>query len=289
MRKVVKEIRFGGAKKSLYYEQFSSYEEYARVVEEREKANSHDRDMSLEHICDDSDWVGAKSFEEAKGLLMNGWDASVEELKKGVAREMDMAENKRAVKEFPDVVGYMPIVAKAVMGLPDCMLNQRKEIKKTKVVKFLVAMNRASRYSSQSIIDKMSRILARIALLEKSGYRCRIEIFGSFHSGKERGSRTIACHSVMVKSEMQPFDMRRLAFPIAHSAMQRCFGFAWENSLPIEYGSYHNDGLGRSVQYWEDAYREDLLGALNEKNERIVLVGMETDLDKAFGKEVIGG
>lgn len=287
MRKTVKEIKFGKSKKRLYYEQFSDYAEYARIVEERERENPHDKERSIERICSDSAWVGAKSFEEAKGLLMNGWDAKVEELKSGFAKEVSLAESKKTVKEFSDMIGYMPIVPRAVMGLPDCMLNQRKETKKSKVVKFMVVMNRSGRYGSDDVIKKMSKILARIALLERSGYRCRIEAFGSFHDGKESGKGTIVCHSVMLKNEMQPFDIKRLAFPIAHSAMQRCFGFAWENSLPLNESEYHEYTLGRSIQYWDETHREDLKAALNERGEKVVFVGMETDVDKAFGKEVM--
>ena len=286
MRTINKQIKFGGKNnQKLYYEQFSSYDEYWKVVEYREKTNAHDRDSDLNHICDNASWVGCKSYDEAKNLLINGWDENIEYFKKQLSKEVELCDEKKITRTFVDVVGFMPVVANAVMNLPNCMLNQKVDKKKAKVIKFLILMNRSCQYSSKDILDKMSKVLARISVLEKRGYRCRIELFGSFHDGKYDG-KTIVAHSVLLKSESQLFDMKRMAFPIAHSAMQRVFGFAWENSLPIDYDSYHECGLGRSIQYWNTNCKEDLLNAINENNEKIIEVGMESDLDKLFGKVV---
>lgn len=285
MRVVNKDIKFGDGYNKMYYEQFGSYDEYWRIVEMREKTNAHDSSHNLNNICNDWEWVGCKSYDEAKNLLVSGWDAKLEYFKRCVEKEIDLIDDKKVTKTFIDVAGFMPIVANAIMNLPNCMLNSRQEKKKSKVIKFLIAMNRSCMYQPEEIIKKMSKILARISILEKHGYRCRIELFGSFHDG-EGCSKTIACHSVLIKSENQLFDMKRMAFPIAHSAMQRVFGFGWENSLPIDYNSYHCGGLGRCVQYWRKENQDDLLNAINENNEKLIFVGMKSNLDDIFGKVV---
>lgn len=286
MRIVNKTIKFGDGSAKLYYEQFSSYDEYWRIVEEREKTNAHCISRNLDNICNDYSWVGCKSYDEAKNLLVNGWDAKVDYFKDMVKKEVDLISDKKVSKIYVDFVGFMPLVANAVMNLPMCMLNKKQDIKKSKIIKFLIGMNRSFNYEPKEIIEKMSKILARISVLEKHGYRCRIELFGSFHDGTNNG-KVIPCHSVLLKSENQLFDIKRMAFPIAHSAMQRVFGFAWENSLPIEYNSYHDNCLGRAVQYWNSNNREELLNAINERNEKIVFISMKTNLDEVFGKGVI--
>lgn len=285
MRIVNKLIKFGNRNNKMYYEQFSSYDEYWRTVEMREKTNAHCSERNLENICNDASWVGIGSYEEAKKLLVNGWSEKVEYFKDRVKKESDLIDDSKVMKMFVNVAGFMPIVPNAIMGLPNAMLDLRQDKKKQRVIKFLITMNRSCGYESKEIIEKMAKVVAHISVLERHGYRCRIELFGSFHDG---GSceKTIACHSVLLKSENQLFDIKRMAFPIAHSAMQRVFGFAWENSLPIDYRSYHCSGLGRSVQYWSENYREDLLGAINESNEKLILVGMESDIDEVFGKVV---
>lgn len=288
MRVVNKNIRFGNSYNKMYYEQFGSYEEYLRVLEERNKTNAHNSNNKLEKLNDvdqrERNWYGVKSYDEAKNLLVNGWESQVEYLKKRLMKEIDLCDDKKVTRMFNDVAGYMPIVPNAIMNLPIAMINQRTYKKKSRVIKFLIGMNRSCGYSSTEVIDKMSKILARIAILEKHGYRCRLEVFGAFHDGDE-DYKTIACHSVLIKSENQLFDLKRVAFPLAHTAMQRTFGFGWENTVPLNYSEYHCGGLGRAVQYWNKKRRDDLLSAINENNEKLVYVSMDTNIEEMFGKD----
>lgn len=284
MNVIRKEIYLDKTKKELYYEQFTSFEEYARIVENRQKTNAHDKSSDLDHIARNKSWSGVGSYDEAKKLLLNGWDSQVENIKTSFKKEVSELGNKNVIKICSDVVGFMPIVPNAIMGLPKSMLNQKSGTRKQRVVKFLILMNRSCGYSSEQIIEKMSKILARIAVLERKGVRCRIEVFGSFHDGNKNGTRVIPAHSILIKSENQLFDIKRVAFPMAHTAMQRVYGFSWENSLPIDYDSYHTYSLGRSCQYWREENRNALLDAINENNEKIVVLGMESDLDEVFSK-----
>lgn len=282
MRVVNKNIKFGGGYNKMYYEQFGSYDEYLRILEDRNKTNPHRERERLENLT--GEWNGVNSYEEARDLLVNGWESQVTYLKKRLAKEIDLCDDKKVVKTYNDVAGYMPIVPNAIMNLPIAMINQRTDRKKSKVIKFLIGMNRSCGYSSKDIIDKMSKILARIAILERHGYRCRLEVFGAFHTGEDC-EKTIACHSVLIKSENQLFDLKRVAFPIAHTAMQRVFGFGWENSIPLKDSEYHFGGLGRAIQYWRKEKKDDLLNAVNESNEKLVYVSMDTDIEDMFGKE----
>lgn len=193
---------------------------------------------------------------------------------------MDTLDNKRVVKQFNDVVGFMPIVPMAIMNLPVCMINTRQTTKKQKVVKFLIDRTFNCNVNSDDAIRYFSKVLARISVLEKNGYRCRIEMLQTYT--RSDWSRTKAMFSMLVKSENQLFDIKRMAFPIAHTSMFRTFGFAWENSLPIDYRSYHQSGLGNGCMYWDKASRNRLLDTLNEANEKIIHIHYGKDLDEIF-------
>jgi hypothetical protein len=280
MRIVQKKIK--GESANIYYEQFESYQEFLKIVEERDRTNAHGHHTLRENV---GDWNGVKTYEEAKDLLMNGWEAKVEYLKKCVEKEIDTIDQKRLTKVFNDVVGFMPVVPMAIMNLPNCMLNVRQSVKKQKVIKFLIDRTFGCGVNSDDAIKYFSKVLARISVLEKNGYRCRIEILQNYSS--ESWSKTRAMFSMLIKSENQLFDIKRMAFPIAHTSMFRTFGFAWENSLPIAYESYHQSTLGRGWMYWNKTSRERMLDALNEANEKTVYVHYNKDLDEIFGKEVI--
>jgi len=281
MRVVQKKIE--NENNMLYYEQFDSYHEFLNVVEKRDKENPHG-EYTLSYSGKRGSWVGVKSYEEARNLLINGWDAKVEYFKKEFESETKKLDEKKVVKQFTDVVGFMPIVPNAIIGLPNCMINMRTEHKKTKVIKFLIDNTVSGSESSESLIKYYSKVLARIGVLEKNGYRCRIEILQTYTD--ERTSKIKAGFTVLVKSENQLFDIKRMAYPIAHTSMLRVFGFGWENSLPIDYNKYHHDGLGVPMYHWNNERRNNMLNAMRNQNEKIVYVCYNKDLEQIFEREV---
>lgn len=281
MRVIQKQIKDESSK--LYYEQFESYQEFLKVVEERDRTNAHG-EYTLKHNSNRGSWCGVKNYDEARKLLVNGWDAKVEYLKEQFKRASKELDEKRVVKQFSDVVGFMPIVPNVIIGVPTCMINNRVERKKSKVIKFLIDTCASCGEDSDDMIKYYSKVLARIAILEKKGYRCRIEVLQTYTD--ESGSRIKAGFSVLIKSENQLFDIKRMAFPMAHTAMFRVFGFGWENSLPISYYDYHCDGLGTPMYHWKNSHRENLINAIRDMNEKIVYVSYKKDLEQIFEREV---
>ena len=282
MRIVKKPLENERAK--IYYEQFDNYQEFLKMVEERDRNNAHGEYRLTDNVRRKS-WSGVENYEEARNLLINGWDAKVNFLKKQFESASKELDEKKVVKQFNDIVGFMPIVPNAIIGLPNCMINSRAEHKKAKVIKFLIDTTASCGEDSDDMIKYYSQVLARIALLEKRGYRCRIEIYQQYSD--ESNSGTKAGFSVLIKSENQPFDIKRMAFPMAHTAMFRVFGFAWENSLPIPYDDYHCSGLGTPMYHWSSGRRENMINAIRNQNEKIVYVSYKKDLEQIFEREVV--
>ena len=172
---------------------------------------------------------------------------------------------------FNDVSGFVPVIPHALMGLPKELIftsSQRNQ----RFLRFILMIDRASGVSTDEIICKMSKMLAKIASLERSGqYRCRLEVcftaFGDCHSDKIHTS----C-SVLVKSENQLFDVKRLCYPIIHPSMLRLFMFAWEESLPLKYDDYRVSGYGKAFEHWKESAKEFFIKGLNENNEKIICV-----------------
>ena len=271
-------------KDNIYYEQFNNYQEFVKIVEERDTTNSHGDHSLVRNANRGEDWCGVKSYQEAKDLLIKGWDAKVEYLKQQFNEASKQCDEKKVVKQFSDIVGFTPIVPNVLIGLPNCMINRKIEVKKTKIIKFLIDTDVSCGVSSNEIIEHYSKVLARIALLERKGYRCRIEIFQAYT--EEDSDKTRAMFSVLVKNESQPFDIKRMAFPMAHTAMFRVFGFAWENSLPIKYSSYHHGGLGVPMYHWRKNNRDKILNSVQNGNEKVVYISYKSNLEEVFGKEV---
>ena len=269
--------------RDLYFENYVNYDEFLRTVLDRDENNNHDSEYKLKETIGSKSWSGVSSVDEAKELLMNGWNKEIETLKKTFNSDFKTMQSRQVNKRFNDVVGFMPIVPNAIIGLPISMINTRKEVKKQKVLRFLVDATKACRYDYDEIVEKMSKILAVIANFEKSGYRCKIEILETFSQPDER--KTIIGFSIPVKNETQLFDIKRLAFPIIHSAMSRVFGFSWQASLPLEYKKTSSKNLGKSLCYWGESKRNEVLNSIQKGNEKMIYVSMETDIDELL-KEV---
>lgn len=73
MRVVQKQIK--GESANIYYEQFGSYQEFLSIVEERDRTNAHSDNTLRNNV---GSWEGVKTYDEARDLLMNGWEAKVE-------------------------------------------------------------------------------------------------------------------------------------------------------------------------------------------------------------------
>lgn len=271
-----KYVYLKGQNRKMYIEKYKSYKEFVETIKEREKTYCKDSSHYLAKNWDskDTSWIGIDNYETAESYLLNGWENHLEMMKKEIDKNINLMDNKKVIKQYSDVCGFAPIVPNALLGLPNCMLNTHKDVKKSKIIKFLFEMNKPWTYSSKQIIEKYSKILANIAILEKNGYRCRIELNGTFSNMHE--NQTIVGCNILVKSENQLFDVKRLCFPLVHSAMSRLFGFAWENSLPIK-DNYHISGMGQALYLWNKIDRDEVLNALNERNEKIVYVSMDTD------------
>lgn len=268
----------------LYHEAYASYKEFYETLMERQpRAYERLETIMANH---DASWVGVKSVDEAKGLLLNGWEKPLEQLKVQIDKELRTLENKKKARAYNDVCGYMPIIPNALMRLPNAMINTRVEKVASRVLRFCISIDRVWSVSTDEIIRKMSKTLAYIASLERSGkYRCRIEVFFVAFGGKNSNGRkySTSC-SVLVKSENQLFDTRRLCYPVINPSMLRLLMFGWNESLPLAHSDYYVSGYGCSFERWDSESKKAFIDAINENNENIICLDLNSDVEQMLKK-----
>ena len=283
IRKTAKFDRINNQK--FYHERFENYKEFYDVLMSRQpKAN-----QTLESVLNDHGrgWVGVNSVEEAKNLFLNGWQQNVENLKVAFNKELNVLEQGRPTKMVSSVNGFIPIVPNALLGLPNSMIDMKLAPKKSKILNFMISIDRSCGNSVKEIIDKMSKMFAYIAMLERSGqYRCRIEVFFTAFDGYSNNDKTYTSASVVVKNENQLFDIKRLCFPIIHPAMLRLFMFAWNECLPLEYTSYRIGGYGCAFEHWSQSSKQDFINMVNVGNEKTICLDLNSDIEEVVREEV---
>ena len=291
MRALRKKSKFGDSNSQKFYiEKFDNYGEFLSAINRRQD-DAYNKKSSISF----GSFVGASSWEEIDKMLINGWDSPVPDMKKMFdEKSMKVSERNRRV-QFSSVQGYAPIVAHAVMNLPNSMIDCRQEKRKTKILNFVIMIDRACSVEADEIKRKMSEQLAGIARLERDlGYRCRISVAFAAFGDCPDDDETYVAAVVKIKDESQPFDIKRVAFPIVHPAMLRAYMFAWEGtltsaeSLGESYWSYHQDGLGKSFEHWRDRCKKQFSDVVSDGEEKVIILDFLSDFEESI-KEIKGG
>ena len=221
---------FGG---HLNIEMYSNAQEIADHLETRTRTSENFKSNPYS----DRSFVGA-SREEAYKMLREGYQPVVDSLK-GKIRANTTTKRFRSYK---DVAGFQPIIPNAIMGLPKSMINSSLTPIKTKVIDIYYEMTCHAFTDSSALIKAGQKMLGVIMELEAQGYRFNLYCTQGYYN--ETQGCDMLC--LKVKSANQPMDLKRMSFPIAHTAFFRGMGFDWYSKFPK--GTYRN-GYGHAIAY----------------------------------------
>lgn len=221
---------------NIHMEHFESAQEVAKTCAIREITNSSFDDVRKR---DFGSWEGVKSYEEALDLLRNGYQPTVDAMN-GVFKASKNGEAKRIAFQN-QIQGFAPVVPLALKGVPNCMVNMTMKPIKAKVIDVCYDMTASCGKSSKQIIEAGQILLGTIIELEKQGYRVNIYAMQSY-------SDDYSCDmlSVKVKSSGQPLDLKRISFPLTHTAFFRVIGLDWYSKVP---GGKYRGGYGCALGY----------------------------------------
>lgn len=223
----------------LNIEFYNSANEMASDLETRQMTSRsfHEPDYG-------SSFVGASKDETYK-MLREGYQPTVDALK----NKTGISVSGKRFKSYNDVVGFQPIIPNAIMGLPNSMVNSSMKPIKTKVLDIYYNMTVSCGVDSKDLIKAGQKMLGVILEMEAQGYRFNLYVTQDYY---DSGSGCdMVC--VKVKSANQPFDLKRMSFPVSHTAFFRGIGFDWYSKFPL--GTYRS-GYGHSIAY--DKSQEDI-------------------------------
>lgn len=189
----------------------------------------------------DRDFVGA-TREEAYRYLREGYQPIVDKFK--TTKKFTAAGIGKRVRFTQEPAGFSPIVPNAILGLPNSMINTHIKPIKTKVLDVYYETCVCCAVESSDLIKAGETLLSAIRELEAQGYRFNLYAVQDYY---EEGSTDMLC--VRVKTASQPLDLKRVSFPIAHTAFFRGIGFEWYSKFPK--GKYRR-GYGRPVSICHD-------------------------------------
>lgn len=235
-------------------ENFNSIQEMLNILNKRENNNVM-RNCFSSQKKDSPGWYGTKSYEEAEELITNGYTEILDEIKAGI--KFDASENSKIVPEN-NVFGYIPNVPNAMMNLPKSMIYSKRIPRKINTIDLVYCPCANGEVISKTYVKNGIKVLNVINSLEKNNIRIRLKVaIKCSECGNE-----VTLATVTLKNFKEKLNLQKICFPIAHSSMQRRFGFKWLETTPELTDHWWSVGYGRTTTNYPET--KEIIFGLNE-------------------------
>lgn len=287
MNSIIKkqEFKIGDENILVKKEEYSSVYRMANDLKEREITDSGFDDIS-EKCSSSDDWYGSTTYTEALEMLKKGYDPSAKKLKETLKLSLKrMTMNGKRVRFEESVEGFQPIVPLAIMNIPTSMLDVKIKNIKERVISIYYDNGYSSLVSSDDIIKFGQSLFEVIIKLESSGYRINLYVTDGY-CDYINDTRDIDLLVVKIKSSNQILDIKKMSFPMTHTAFFRILGFDWYSKTPngkykMAYGCSLTQCCRRAD--FNKKEKKEFIEKIFGKN--AVYISGESILDKTSDKE----
>lgn len=184
-------------------------------------------DDTREDIPYDRSFYGVKSMDEAYSLLEGGYEPkNLKEIVKKVNNIQQKCERVKTVFSN-EVVGFVPNVPLAMMGVPNSMIASHRIPIKSKVIRIMYDPEIYASLSEKAIQASALNLIEMVCMLEASGYRVELSLLNIFAGNSS--AKTIDIAAVCIKEANRNLDVKRMLFPLLHRAWFRCIGFRYQD------------------------------------------------------------
>lgn len=199
----------------LHIHKFNSLSEFCEYITTT-PTNNLFTNKSLSSQVVDYEWTQTHDFNEAIGLLKNGWSTMAKELETKLKANKSKMQHETHRKNYFDVVGFQASVPRYLQGIPTNMVNQRAVIQKQKVITFNKDISYGGSVKAEEIVENSVKALSIIQQIESQGIRCNLNLILGVYKGNEYHQLKIK-----LKGANERLNVSKLAFPLVHPSMLR--------------------------------------------------------------------
>jgi hypothetical protein len=215
---------------NVIFEHYNSLQELTKTIEKRPTNDIFARRPELasqkKSKANDRFYGSATCYKNAVELLSNGYFEPMEKMKKAILK-IDRKTPQIKNQFENSVVGFLPNVPRALMGLPDSMINKTKTPENEKVIHLLYGFSALGNISASELIKGGINFISLVNSLEKQGYRIKIDIVRATTT-----EQTCIGYTCNVKEYDKKLNLLKLCFPLVHPSMLRRISFKWCETLP---------------------------------------------------------
>ncbi len=228
------------------YEHFNSIYDFEKAVNGR-SVNEYFTNYEKSHQKDTS-WTKTESYDEAQNLLMNGWSTEIENIDRELRKFTSTIQVKRN-KQIKSVAGHAPCVPNAIRGVPKSMIATKvvKKNEKKRAVHIILNNTASGGTQSDELMQSGMTVLKLAYVLDRMGVRTKIDVIPKM-SIKDK-----SCYgcTVSIKDYRQPFNLSKIAYPLAHVSFFRRHGFRYFETMEGFSNSDMAATYGSSMMNWK--------------------------------------
>lgn len=264
----MKRMEWGSKSHPNIMETYDDFSEFFTTCDSREW-NDDFYEKARTRYSDDDDWAGA-SYNQAREFMVYGYKESV----KQTSSDIDKLQKQSIInkpKRQRDYVGFSPIIPNVINGYPKSMWNDKRKQMSSRVITILYDVSIACGISREEMRKRGAEITSYIMNIERLGYRVRIDVLDGFCGEQKYLLR------IPIKNENNPINLKRISFPMTHTAFSRTLGFDWYERLPK--GKYMG-GYGTPIYAVDSVDRKKLFERILDGTE--YYLNYKSDLNEVF-------
>lgn len=209
-------------------ERFDSLNDYLRIISTRPVNSVFAKaDELSSEKKGTKEFAATKTYAESVEIINSGFKEGLDKLMNNNGERLSYRSYTSKSLPQSGVVGYAPIVPNAILGLPNSMISSKRVPMKTKVVSIWYDITANCGIHSESIARAGQHLMELIMMLEQQGYRVELRVASTYC---EKDS--IAMSVVKIKTDRQPMNPLKLAYPLIHASFLRRQGFKWLETNP---------------------------------------------------------
>ena len=164
---------------NVIYEDFNSIKELMDAINSRPK-NYIMRSKNSSTDEGNAEWYGTSNWDEAIKLLKYGYTDPIKKIKEGLS--VNKSITSKFVKNMPrprprnHIIGYIPNVPNALMGLPQSMITVDKQNQKRKTASILYCFGSCAMTNKNALIGAGIALVTAINIIELSGIQTRLNV-----------------------------------------------------------------------------------------------------------------
>lgn len=229
----------------LIYEHFKNLDSLVSAIQERPLNRVY---MTRSELASDFTGVSAQrdtktlNFDNSIDVMQKGYSEPLKDIKAGIAK-FDRNSNGQKKRIKADIVGFVPIVPRAILGRPDSMLNIKNQPQKQRMINLVYGFSALGNVSGDDLLKGGILFLSLVNQLEKEGFRIKIDLLRCTTAS----TKDAIAYTVTVKEYSQPLNLLKLCYPLVHPSMLRRTSFRWCETLPDLTTSEYAHGYGQSL------------------------------------------